>query len=93
MSKELQAQSETFAEDVLQYLIAIGRADHGRSYFGTLSCGNPNLVKRLEAGKLPSLEVMIKVRLFMECNPPLENGEEPKLRPVLAGDRCAEVGS
>lgn len=77
ISKEIEAQTESFAADVFQYLEDTGRSERGRSYFGTLACGNPNLVSRLEAGKLPGLEVMLQVRTYMEKNPaPTQNSDE-----------------
>lgn len=67
---ELQVRANRFSQDVFAYLEATGRSERGRSYFGVLAANNPNLVSRLEAGKPPSLEVMLRVWQFMDDNPP-----------------------
>jgi hypothetical protein len=66
----LEDRSRTFARDVFEYLEKTGRSKRGRAYFGVLACNNPNLVERLEAGKLPGLEVMLRVWAYMEQHPP-----------------------
>ncbi|MBU3035958.1 hypothetical protein [Tritonibacter mobilis] len=74
--KTLEEQAKDFRGDVLAYLEQTGRAKKGRSYFGVLAANNPNLVRRLENGELPGLEVMIRVREYMENNPPDGSGLE-----------------
>jgi hypothetical protein len=70
INAELQSRAANFATDVFSYLKKTGRQDVGRSYFGTLAANNPNLVSRLERGRPPSLEVMLRVWEYMEANPP-----------------------
>ena len=37
----------------------------GPSYFGTLACGNSNLLRNLESGKTVTLRTAERVRTFM----------------------------
>ena len=70
LNTDLKTLMGRFAQDVLDYLEATGRAQNGRTYFGAKAANNPHLVQRLEAGNLPSLEVMLRVWEYMENNPP-----------------------
>lgn len=72
MQADMKARAERFSQDVFDYLEKTGRKTRGRSYFGSQAANNPNLVARLEAGKPPTLEVMLQVWAYMEANPPSE---------------------
>ena len=66
INNELLARAENFKTEVFDYLEKTGRSHKGRGYFGTVSCGNPNLIARMERGEMPGLEVMLRVWVHME---------------------------
>jgi hypothetical protein len=52
-------------EDIKQF---IARTNMGPSYFGKASCGNSELIRRLEAGGSVTLRTMERVRDYMARN-------------------------
>ena len=77
LNSDLKARMARFPQDVFAYLRATGKEERGRTYFGVQAANNPNLVSRLEAGKPPSLEVMLRVWAYMEENPPPQTAHVP----------------
>ena len=67
---QVEKERASFARDVFQYLRDVGKYDRGSTYFGSLACNDPNLVKKLKRGSTPGVEVRLRVRLYMEQNPP-----------------------
>ncbi|MFV1591175.1 hypothetical protein VWZ88_01245 [Phaeobacter sp. JH20_36] len=86
--KELRRLRENFAQDVFDYLIATGRSEKGRSYFGVLAAKNPNLIARLEEGNLPGLDVMVRVWDYMDDHP----APAPEGSATATDDICPQCG-
>lgn len=75
---ELERLRARFRQDVFDYLDATGRSEEGRTYFGLKAAKNPRLIERLEEGKMPNLDVMIRVWDFIAENPASDAGKVAK---------------
>ncbi len=67
--EEREDLAKNFAKEVLEYLERAGCEGPERRQFGTKVCGSSHLVAKLEAGRLPSIEVMRRVKRYLVRNP------------------------